>query len=396
MYDAIVVGARCAGASTALLLARKGYRVALLDRAIFPSDHLSTHYIRLAGLALLKRWGLLEKVTALNCPPLINVHFDFGEHILSGTIPSKEGISAAYCPRRTLLDKLLVDAAVEAGAELREGCPALDLRMEDGRVVGVIARPRGGRRETLRARMVIGADGLHSLVARIVQAPEYNVRPAMSCAYYSYWSGVPWSGVEVYLRKRRAIVLFPTNDGLVNIYVAWPHEEFVWYRAAVEQNYLQSIDLVPELAARIRGGRRESHFRGTADLPNFFRRPYGPGWALVGDAGYHKDPALAFGITDAFRDAELLAEALDVGFKGDKPLDEALAAYEQQRNAVAFPLYDLTCQMASFEERPPELEQFLRALSRNPIETQRFLAVTEGITPPQEFFNPTISISEEQ
>jgi len=199
---------------------------------------------------------------------------------------------------------------------------------------------------------------------------------------------VPHTGVEVYLRERRAIVLFPTNDDQIVLYVGWPYQEFAQYRADIENNYLQTLDLVPDLAARVRSGRREGRFRGTADMPNFFRQPYGPGWALVGDAGYHKDPAQAFGITDAFRDAEFLVEAIDSGFSGHQPLDEALAGYEQQRNTVAFPLYDLTCQIASFEEPPPELIQFLQALSSNPAETARYLAVLEGVVPIHEFFDP--------
>jgi flavin-dependent dehydrogenase len=217
----------------------------------------------------------------------------------------------------------------------------------------------------------------------------YNVRPTITCAYYAYWSGVPLTDVEVYQRERRTMVLFPTNDGLANIYVAWPPQEFASYRADIENNYLQTLDLVPELSARVRSGKRVGRFRGTADLPNFFRRPYGPGWALAGDAGHHKDPAQAFGIADAFRDAELLAEAIDAGFSGRRPLDDALAGYEQQRNATAFPLYDLTCQTASFEKRPPELEQLLQALSRNPAEIVRFLAIGEGIASIQEFFDPS-------
>lgn len=388
MYDALVIGARCAGSPTAMLLARKGYRVLLVDKARFPSDRLSTHYIRLPGLALLKRWGLLEKVTTLNCPPLTDFHLDFGSCILHGVLPPFDDIAAAYCPKRTLLDKLLVDAAVESGAELREGFAVQELCLDGGRVTGVYGRLRGGTREKLQARIVIGADGLHSLVARSMQAPMYNTRPTFGCAYYAYWSGVPRAGVELYVREWRTIILFPTNDDQIILYVAWPYQEFDQFRADIENNYHQTLDLVPELAARIRSGKREGRFRGTADMPNFFRRPYGPGWALVGDAGYHKDPAQAFGITDAFRDAELLAEAVDSGFSGHQPLDEALAAYEQQRNAVAFPMYDLTCQIASFEKPSPQFEQLLLALSLNPAETARYLAVMEGTVPIHEFFDP--------
>lgn len=388
MYDALVIGARCAGAPTALLLARKGYRVLLVDKASFPSDHLSTHYLRLPGLALLKRWGLLERVMDLNCPPLTHFRLDFDSCVLSGVPLPFDGITATYCPRRTVLDKILVDAAVEAGAELREGFLVQELSLENGRVAGAYGRLRGGSREKVQARIVIGADGLHSLVAQRMQAPMYNTRPNFGCAYYAYWSGVPHHGVEVYLRDQRAIVLFPTNDGCVIVYVAWPYHEFARYRSAIEHSYLQTLDLVPDLAARIRSGRREGRFRGTADLPNFFRRPYGPGWALVGDAGHHKDPAQAFGMTDAFRDAELLVEALDAGWRGEQSLDEALAGYEQRRNEVAFPMYDFTCQIASFEPRPPELEHLLQVLSNNPTQTARFFSVMEGTLPIHEFFDP--------
>jgi flavin-dependent dehydrogenase len=387
MYDAIVIGARCAGAPTAMLLARKGYRVLLVDKATFPSDYLSTHLIRLPGLALLKRWGLLEKVTTLNCPPITSVRLDFDDYFLYGSPPPFDGITASYCPRRIVLDKLLVDAAVEAGAELREDFFVQELCLNDGRVTGAYGRRHGGTREELHARIVIGADGPHSLVARSMEAPVYNVRPATTCGYYAYWSGVPVSDFEIYARERRIIGAAPTNDGLVLVYIAWPHEEFARVRTDLENDFLKSLDLVPEFSARVRGGRREGGFKGTAEMLNYFRQPYGPGWALVGDAGYHKDVITAYGITDAFRSAQLLTEALDAGFSGRQPLDEALAGYERRRNEVAFPLYELTGQFASLEKNSPEQEQFYRALSRNPAETSRFLGVIEGIVPMHEFFD---------
>src|SRR5262249_47950963 len=155
------------------------------------------------------------------------------------------------------------------------------LCVDGGQVTGAYGRLRGATREKLHARLVIGADGLHSLVARRMQTPTYRTRPNFGCAYYAYWSGVPHTGAEVYLRDRRALVLFPTNDGCVVVYVAWPYQEFARYRADLENNYFQTLDLVPELSVRIRSGKREGRFQGTADLPNFFRRPYGSGWALV-------------------------------------------------------------------------------------------------------------------
>ena len=390
MYDALVIGARCAGSPTAMLLARKGYRVLLVDKASFPSDCISTHYIHLPGIALLKRWGLLEKLAASNCPPITHMSFIFGEMPLSGSLPSFDSVTAAYCPRRTVLDKLLVDAAVEAGAELREDFLVQELCMDGERVTGVRGHSRNGPTEELHARIVIGADGKHSLVARSVQAPTYNTHPTLTCAYYAYWSGVPATDFEGYTlnKQKRVISLVPTNDDLVIVNVIWPQEEFAKYRSDVDNNFFATIDLFPDLATRMRSGKRESRFRGTADMPNFFRRPYGPGWALVGDAGYYRDAITAFGISDAFRDVQLLTDAIDAGFSGHRPLNEALADYEQQRNEVASPLYDLTYSMASFEEDHPEYEQLLQALGRNPAETTRFLSVVEGIVSAYEFFDP--------
>jgi flavin-dependent dehydrogenase len=285
MYDVIVVGARCAGSPTAMLLARKGYRVLLLDKATFPSDIMSTHYIHQPGIAQLKRWGLLDKVIASNCPPISKAALDFGPFALSGSPPPADGIGDAYCPRRTVLDKLLVDAAVEAGAELCEGFAVREILMNGERVTGIYGHNPGGAPITEQASIVIGADGMRSFVARTAQSPMYHTNPSLTCTYYSYWSGISIEGVEMYLRDHRVIIAFPTNDDLVCIVIQWPYREFHAFRADIEGNFLKTVDLVPELAERMRHGRREERFVGTADLPNFFRKPYGPGWALVGDAG---------------------------------------------------------------------------------------------------------------
>jgi len=388
MYDAIVVGARCAGSPTAMLLARKGYKVLLLDKARFPSDTLSVHYIHQAGVASLKRWGLLERVAATNCPPSTWQRIDFGPFALAGAAPPIDGVADAYAPRRTVLDHILVEEAVAAGAELRERFTVKELVFEDGRVAGVRGSAAGGEVVTERARIVIGADGLHSSVARMAQAPAYHEHPTLTCAYYAYWSGVPLPSTELYLRPERSIIAGATNDGQVMVIIYWPRAMFHEVRSDIEGHFMQALELAPEFAERLRDGQRVERFRGTGDLPNFYRKPHGPGWALVGDAGYHKDPITAQGITDAFRDADLLANAIDDGFSGRQPLAGALSFYEQRRNEATMPIYEMTCQFASLQPPPPEQQQLLGALLHSQEHTNRFIGLLAGTVPIPEFFSP--------
>jgi flavin-dependent dehydrogenase len=390
MYDAIVVGARCAGSPTAMLLARQGYRVLLVDRARFPSDTMSTHYIRQPGVLRLQRWGLLERVVASNCPDAACIRLDCGDIALSGHPTPAEGVGAAFAPRRTVLDAILVEAAVAAGAEFHERFTVRDLLIEDGAVVGIKGHGASGALMTERAPLVIGADGLHSLVARRVAAPIYHEHPSLTCYYYSYWSGVPAAGIDIFLRGRRLLLTFPTNDGLTLILAGWPNDAFRTVRADIEGSFQAALATVPDLAERVRQGRREERFVGTAVLPNFFRQPYGRGWALVGDAGFHKDPYFAQGISDAFRDAELLAEAIDTGLSGRRPLMEVLAAYQAQRDEQARPLYELNLQGAALQPQSGELLGLLRALQGNQEDTDRFLGVGAGTVPVPvvEFYTP--------
>ena len=387
-YDVIVVGARCAGSPTAMLLARRGHRVLLVDRATFPSDTPTAHFLIPPGVARLQRWGLLDRVRATNCPPIRTWHLDVGPFTLSGSPPPVDGVAESYAPRRTVLDKLLVDAAAAAGAEVREGFAVDDLLWEDGRVTGVRGRTAGGAVVAEAARWVVGADGLRSLVARRVEAPVTAEKPAVCCAYYGYWSGVPVRDSELYARDRRIVIAFPTNDGLTCIFIEWPVEEFAAFRADVEGNFRRTIDLAPALAERVGRGRREECIVGSGDLPNVFRRPYGPGWALVGDAGFHKDPYLAQGISDAFRDADLLADALDAGLAGRQRPEEALAVYEAARDAAATANFELNHQLARLEPPPPEMQQLFGALRGNQSETDRFFGALLGTLPVPAFFAP--------
>jgi 2-polyprenyl-6-methoxyphenol hydroxylase-like FAD-dependent oxidoreductase len=371
-----------------MLLARRGYRVLLVDRVGFPSDTLSTHYIHQAGVAQLNRWGLLEQLTATNVPPARGLTFDVGPFALTGTPPPADGVEVAYAPRRRVLDKILLDAAAAAGAEVRERFSVGELVRDGDRVVGIRGRAAGGGTVTEKAPIVIGADGMRSFVARAVQAPQYMARPGLTCAYYTYWSGVPLDGAELYPRDGRMIGTSPTNDGLAIVIAFWPKAEFRRVRADIERHFLDVAELAPSLAARLRAGERAERFYGAADLPFFFRKPYGPGWALVGDAGYHKDPLTAEGITDAFRDAELLADAIDAGFSGRRPLEEALAGYERQRNEDALPVYDFTYQLASLTPPTPEMQMLFGALRENQEETNRFLGLMARTVPVADFFAP--------
>jgi 2-polyprenyl-6-methoxyphenol hydroxylase-like FAD-dependent oxidoreductase len=236
-YDAIVIGARCAGSPTAMLLARAGYRTLVVDRATFPSDTMSTHLIHPTGVAALKRWGLLEQLHASGCPPVDTYAFDFGPFTIAGSPRSVEGVRVAYAPRRTVLDKLLVDAAGAAGAEVREGFTVEELLFEDGRVAGVRGHTPHGKSLTERARVVVGADGRFSGVARDVGAPVYRHTPATMVATYTYWSDLPTQTYEAFIRPGRGWGVFPTHENLTLVVVGWPYSEFDANRRAVEASY---------------------------------------------------------------------------------------------------------------------------------------------------------------
>jgi flavin-dependent dehydrogenase len=386
-YDAIVVGARCAGSPTAMLLARKGYRVLVVDRASFPSDTVSTHFVHAPGVAALNRWGLLDEVTASNCPPVDTYAFDFGPITISGTPRPSDGIATAYAPRRTVLDKILVDAAARAGAEVRERFTLEEVVIEDGAVVGIRGHGDDGQSVVERARVVIGADGRNSNVAKAVGAEQYNEKPELMWAYYTYWSGLPIDSFSTTARPDRGWAAFPTNDGLTLVVVGWPNAEATAYKSDVEANYLKTLELAPEFAERVRGAKREERFAGGA-VPNYFRKPYGPGWALVGDAGYTKDPITAQGISDAFRDAELCTTALDASFTGERGYAEAMADYQQTRDTHAFPLYEFTTQLATLEPPPPEMQQLIGAMYGNQDAMNMFVSITAGTVSPMEFFAP--------
>ena len=385
-YDVIVVGARVAGAATAMLLARRGLHVLAVDRVSFPSDTISSHQLQVPGVALLHRWGLLNKLTDAGTPPARRVRFDSGGLVMDGQFPAYEGVDALYSPRRTLLDTTLAEAAREAGAEVRENFRVTEVTFSAGRVTGIRGAARGRPEVTETASLVIGADGKRSLVAGAVGARRYRERPARSFASYSYWAGVPVTGGELYQRPGRAVAVFPTNDELTMVYAAAPMTEFASARADLEGHYLRTLVLCGDLGERVRSGSRAERLRTTPDQPNMFRYPHGPGWALAGDAGVVMDSISAQGMTNALRDASYLSGAVAAGLGGSRPLAEALRDHQRRRDRAIRGVYDFTLGLAAFPPATPAQRLFLAAVAADEQETDRFLGAFTGIVPPEQYF----------
>ena len=389
-YDVIVIGARCAGSPAAMLLARRGHRVLVVDKATFPSDTMSTHLVHPPGVAALERWGLLDRLIETGCPPVERYSFDFGPVAVAGSPQPIDGIARAYGPRRTILDKLLVDAAAEAGAEVREAFTVEEILFEDGSVTGIRGHSKGGDSMIERAKVVIGADGKHSLLAKAVKPETYDERPSQLAMYYAYWSDLPVTGFETTIRaeSRRGWAALPTHEGLTCMPFGWPVEEFKANRSDIEGNFFETMELSPEFAERVHAAKRETRFIGSAELPGYFRKPYGPGWALVGDAGYHKNPITAMGINDAFRDAQLVAGALDDAFSDRRTFEDGMGDYQRTRDEVAKPVYEFTAEFATMEPPPPELQQLIGAMQGNQEAQDGFVSVQAATLPAPEFFAP--------
>ncbi|SNQ47811.1 conserved hypothetical protein [Frankia canadensis] len=389
MYDVIVVGARCAGSPVAMLLARRGYRVLVVDRAAFPSDTVSTHFIHQAGLARLNAWGLLERLRATGMPALRRMRFASGDLVVEGFADPIEGITEVCCPRRTVLDALLVDAAREAGAEVLERCGVVGLLFAaDGRVTGVRASMADGGEREFHARFVVGADGVNSTVAARVGADVYRAVPATGFVYYSYFSGIDWSHQNL-IRDERQFAACRTHDDLMMLVVMRKRDAYRTFRADPEAEFQAVFDHVaPEFGADLRAnGRQEEPFRAIHYADNFYRRSHGPGWALVGDAGYHKDPLTGWGITDAFVYGELLAEQLHLGLSGDVPIDDAVAEYARRRDRDSAGVFGLTVAMSELT-LSPFLASVLGAVSRSPSYQRKFFTMVGGGLSSDEFFAP--------
>ncbi|MFC9436941.1 NAD(P)/FAD-dependent oxidoreductase [Nocardia sp. NPDC057030] len=388
MYDVIVVGTRVAGSPLAMLLARKGYRVLAVDRATFPSDTPSTHYIHQAGLGLLRQWGLLDQVVAAGTPAIRHLNFSYTDIVIKGFADvSADGIDAVYCPRRTVLDKILVDAAGNAGVEVIHGFTVNELIFDGDTVAGIRGRVGEGAEQEFRAKLVIGADGSNSTVAKAVGAEVYAGSPAACFIYYSYYDGLDWGMQHRTGFGEQQFASWPTNDGLALVAVMRKRDRFRDFRTdpdAAVQEIVSQID--PELGVSLKdSGKRVEQFRPMLYPDNYRRRSFGPGWALVGDAGYHKDPFTGWGITDAFKYAQLLSDLVHEGLSGARPMAEALAEYERERDLQSASTYELTESISGLS-LSPYYDSVFRATSYDAEYTKGFFGLIAGIYSPEKYF----------
>jgi 2-polyprenyl-6-methoxyphenol hydroxylase-like FAD-dependent oxidoreductase len=387
-YDAIVVGARCAGASTAMLLARSGHKVLLLDRDEFPSDMVaSTHMVWHAGIARLNDWGLLDRLKASGCPAMAKMNLDLGEFVLSADARPAGEVTQCYAPRRYVLDSILVQAAVEAGAELRRGS-VVSLVTEGDRVVGVRYSDHTGPMVEERAHLVIGADGTNSSIARFTGAQVYDETPQLQGTYYAYFADLPLDSMEFYARPGRMVYAWGTNDGMTLAGICCRYEDYRRLSDDPERNFFAEAEaLTPEFCQRVRAARRGSAWLKGATR-SIRRQAFGPGWALVGDAGITMDPISAAGIANALRDAQYLAEAAHQGLSGATPLDEAIAQFGDRRDASAMPIYEFTREMAKLDPPPQQVIDLFVALRDNPKDTSDYFGIFAQTVSPAAFFAP--------
>ena len=388
MVDVIVVGARCAGAAVAMLLARRGWQVLMLDKDPPNVDmKRSTHFVQALGVAKLKQWGLLPELEAV-CPGFDIYDFDFGVVRIQGRPTAVDGDARAFGPRRFVLDPILVGAAVAAGVYYRPETQITALLRNGERVTGVIASGADGTAQELRARIVIGADGPGSTVAKLVNASHYHEAPAQQVTMWGYWGGIKSDRLSFRTRPGLGLYCGPTDTDQMLVGINWVMARYKALDGNTEAAYHACIqELDPILAERLADAELTEPLR-LGSTRNFLRTPHGPGWVLVGDAGHKKDPCTAQGISDAFIDADECATVIDNGLRGVTSLDEELRAWHQARDKRLVPLHEMTIQLANFSALRDEEVGLYQAIAAQPEASSAFLGLLSGATRPEAFFAP--------
>ena len=365
-YDVVVVGGRCAGAATAMLLARQGLRVLALERSRYGSDTLSTHALMRVAVLQLSRWGVLDQVIAAGTPKVRETSFHYEDEVTTVPIKARDGVDGLYAPRRSLLDALLVDAAAESGATVLHETRVLDLvREPGGRITGVVVQSRGGEPIQLEAGIVGGADGRSSTVASKLRAAINHRGRFTSAVIYGYFTGIERTGYHFLYGPSTSSGVIETNPGedgspQLCVFAAMSDRRFLEReRFDLEAGFERVLrESSPRLAKEVARAQRVTPLRGFAGTIGYFRQSWGPGWALVGDAGYFKDPITAHGITDALRDSELLARAVAAG------TEAALADYQEERDAISRDLFDATDAIASYDWSMEEVQALHLRMSK--------------------------------
>ncbi|MFC4128387.1 NAD(P)/FAD-dependent oxidoreductase [Nocardia rhizosphaerae] len=390
--DVVIVGARCAGAATAVTLARAGHHVIVLDAATLPSDTLSTHLLWPAGLAELHRLGARTAVEALGAPRLSHAYAAGAGYGITSTFPAVDGIDYALCVRRTGLDDVLVRTAITAGADVRQRCRVTDLLWSGNRCAGVRYTDSTGTVTEISTGLVVGADGRHSTVATLAGAAQpYHTVPSGRDCYYAYWrdtTGLPRDTAAQWRAGADLGTAFPCDDGLILSLVQPPTASGRTGPTAAERRYTAAIARIPELAARLDGCHRIGRVRAATGLASYFRRSTGPGWALPGDAGHFKDPVTAQGIRDALRYGRLLGEAAADHLTDADALDRALRAWERRRVVECRAIFHWTNRLARGEAmRPMEIELYRRAAA-DPALAQLATGIFTRTNAPGELYAP--------
>lgn len=374
-YDVLIIGGRAAGGSLAILLAQRGYRVLAVDRDRFPSDTMSTHYMHATVVPLLEHLGVLtEIVEQLGFRRLTRSRIYVDDCVFEGPMDSS-GFGFALAPRRDVLDSLLVQRATECGAEFAQGTRAERLIWEGDRVIGAELRDSDGQRRQVRAQVVIGADGKFSSVAKWVRAESYEAVPALRPIYYGHFHGIdPLSepAVELFYGGDRIAFIFPMRQGEDCLALELQPDDFEQFRVDPEGHFRELFERHYGMRDRMRNAELDGKLIGTKGIENYFRKPFGPGWVLTGDAGYLKDPSTGYGIGDALQQSFWLADALDDCFKGTA-WDERMGAFQQLRDTTMMPMYQATLNFTRMRDPDPRTIDLIRAAMSAPGLTRSFV-----------------------
>lgn len=384
--DVIIVGFRCAGAPLALALHRAGLKVIVVDRDPFFTDQpISTHAIQPYGMKMLDRVGLGDVVRAL-APPNRAFRFQVEDSYMQVDL---DGAADSRSPRRAKLDPALQKAVLAEGIDARERTAVVGLSKDGERVTGVRVKNASGERE-LRARLVVGADGRNSTIAKMVGARAYLESVTPNGFYWSYFEQTPvftsdprydW-GACIHIEAEGSRAVFQTDSGLLlmagggrrNVMEAWRSDP-----GAALWEHLRRGKLTAPL---LEGTRMVAKPVGMLSLHFFMKQAVGPGWALVGDSGLHLDPTPGLGITDAVRDAVALAEAIVDGS------EKAMMLYWRRRDADSLGLYHFAGEMGSEHYNNPFTQMLFRRAQSSPVMKRRMFLMMDRQLHPQDMMPP--------